>query len=169
MMSNAFILPSYFGTPIPTEIAASRYDSKGRQLSFVETEVQRLERMALVNASKARNSSPNERIHSPSPVSPFLDVYIYTCLQYIRSHSREWRMFLLRNFCSMIPRICRTKYRSFTPLRTYSSFQPHANRLPAHLTSRPTTNASDVPYLPYVKKTKKKKGEHSRHIPSSSI
>ncbi|KAF8797608.1 hypothetical protein BYT27DRAFT_7265614 [Phlegmacium glaucopus] len=54
-MSNTFILPSYFGTPFITDIPSSRYDSTGRQLSFVETEVQRLERMALVRASKRRS------------------------------------------------------------------------------------------------------------------
>lgn len=76
-MSNPSIFPSYFGTPLTTDIPSSRYDSKGRQLSFVETEVQRLERMALVNASKSRSSSPAQSRKQPSsPVSP-LCVYRY--------------------------------------------------------------------------------------------
>lgn len=67
-MSSAFILPSYFGTPVTTQIPGSKYDSKGRQLSFVETEVQRLERMALINASKSRSSSPSQSRQSNNSV-----------------------------------------------------------------------------------------------------
>lgn len=73
MVSNTFILPSYFGTPFATDIPCSKYDSKGRQLSFVETEVQRLERMALVNASKSRRSCP--KAQSSQPVSPWSLLY----------------------------------------------------------------------------------------------
>jgi hypothetical protein len=79
MVSNAFIFPSYFDTPFATDIPCSKYDSKGRQLSFVETEVQRLERMALVN-SKLRRSSPKARSRQPSflnPVSPCSHLYIH--------------------------------------------------------------------------------------------
>lgn len=68
MVSNTFTLPSYFGTPFATDIPCSKYDSKGRQLSFVETEVQRLERMALVNAKLRRSS--------PKTVSPCSHLYI---------------------------------------------------------------------------------------------
>lgn len=75
-MSNAFIFPSYFGTPLTTDIPGSRYDSKGRQLSFVETEVQRLERMALVNASKSRSSSPAQSRKQPSSAVSPLCVYM---------------------------------------------------------------------------------------------
>lgn len=76
MVSNTFIFPSYFGTPFATDIPCSKYDSKGRQLSFVETEVQRLERMALVNA-KLRRSSPKAPNRQPSfPVSPRSHLYI---------------------------------------------------------------------------------------------
>jgi hypothetical protein len=77
MVSNTFTLPSYFGTPFATDIPCSKYDSKGRQLSFVETEVQRLERMALVNA-KLRRSSPKPRSIQPSfTVSPCSHLYIH--------------------------------------------------------------------------------------------
>ena len=73
MVSNTFIFPSYFGTPFATDIPCSKYDSKGRQLSFVETEVQRLERMALVNAKlrRTQNSQPS------FPVSLRSHLYIH--------------------------------------------------------------------------------------------
>ena len=75
MVSNTFIFPSYFGTPFATDIPCSKYDSKGRQLSFVETEVQRLERMALVNASKSRRSWP--KVRSRQPVSLCSHLYMH--------------------------------------------------------------------------------------------
>lgn len=77
MVSNTFSFPSYFGTPFATDIPCSKYDSKGRQLSFVETEVQRLERMALVNAFKSRRSWLKARSRQPSfPVSLRSHLYI---------------------------------------------------------------------------------------------
>ena len=90
MMSNTFIFPSYFATPFTTDIPGSRYDTKGRQLGFVETEVQRLERMALVNASKLRSSSPRSQPSSPVSLCLFFTfIYIYT-RTHSGYHSRKW-------------------------------------------------------------------------------
>ncbi|KDR78377.1 hypothetical protein GALMADRAFT_245532 [Galerina marginata CBS 339.88] len=61
-MSNTLFLPSHFGASFLTTIPETRYDAKGRQLGFIESEVQRLERLAFLNASKSRSNSPN---HSP--------------------------------------------------------------------------------------------------------
>ncbi|PPR01673.1 hypothetical protein CVT24_001502 [Panaeolus cyanescens] len=55
-MSNQ--VPSHFGTPFVTTIPSPRFDSKGRQLGFVESDVQRLERLAFLNGSKSRTASP---------------------------------------------------------------------------------------------------------------
>ncbi|PPQ66148.1 hypothetical protein CVT26_010871 [Gymnopilus dilepis] len=63
-MSDSIFVPSYFGAPFITTIPESRYDAKGRQLGFVETDVQRLERLAFLNASKSRSASPSPN-HSP--------------------------------------------------------------------------------------------------------
>ena len=65
-MSSSFILPSHFGSPFLTTLPATRYDAKGRQLNFTESEVQRLERLAFVNASKSRSNSPVQGLLSPS-------------------------------------------------------------------------------------------------------
>ncbi|KAF8154103.1 hypothetical protein B0H34DRAFT_720335 [Crassisporium funariophilum] len=70
MSTSDLLLPSHFGIPFPTTISTIRYDSKGRQLGFIETEVQRLERLALINTSKSRSSSPiltHSASGSPSP------------------------------------------------------------------------------------------------------
>ncbi|KAF5314258.1 hypothetical protein D9619_011806 [Psilocybe cf. subviscida] len=58
-MSSTFLLPSHFGSSFITTIPVTRYDSKGRQMSFPESEVQRLERQAFINASRSRSSSPS--------------------------------------------------------------------------------------------------------------
>jgi len=63
-MLDNILVPSYFGSPFLTTIPETRYDAKGRQMSFIESEVQRLERMAFVNVSKSRNSTPSPN-HSP--------------------------------------------------------------------------------------------------------
>lgn len=65
-MSSSFLLPSHFGSPFLTTLPATRYDAKGRQLNFTESEVQRLERLAFVNASKSRSNSPVQGLISPS-------------------------------------------------------------------------------------------------------
>ncbi|KAF8901026.1 hypothetical protein CPB84DRAFT_1962187 [Gymnopilus junonius] len=58
-MSDNIFVPSYFGAPFITTIPETRYDARGRQLSFVESDVQRLERLAFMNASKSRSTSPS--------------------------------------------------------------------------------------------------------------
>jgi len=68
-MSTSF-LPSYFGAPFLTTISTTRYDSKGRQLGYEETEVQRLERLAFINASKSRNNSAAQSPTSSGTSSP---------------------------------------------------------------------------------------------------
>jgi len=68
-MSTSF-LPSHFGAPFLTTISTMRYDSKGRQLGYEETEVQRLERLAFINASKRlRTTDPAAQSPSSPPVS----------------------------------------------------------------------------------------------------
>lgn len=69
-MSSTFLLPTHFGAPFITTIPEVRYDSKGRQMSFVESDVQRLERLAFVNASRSRSNSPTQspRSGASSPV-----------------------------------------------------------------------------------------------------
>ncbi|KAF9054230.1 hypothetical protein BJ165DRAFT_1522774 [Panaeolus papilionaceus] len=62
-------LPSHFGTPFVTTIPSPRFDSKGRQLSFVESDVQRLERLAFLNGSQPRSASPASS-SSSVPQSP---------------------------------------------------------------------------------------------------
>ncbi|KJA13842.1 hypothetical protein HYPSUDRAFT_151089 [Hypholoma sublateritium FD-334 SS-4] len=78
-MSSSFLLPSHFGSPFITTLPTTRYDAKGRQLNFTESEVQRLERLAFVNASKSRSNSPVQGLVSPSasPVPSSASV-IYT-------------------------------------------------------------------------------------------
>jgi len=68
-MSTSF-LPSHFGAPFLTTISATRYDSKGRQLGYDETEVQRLERLAFINASKSRTNSAAQSPNSSGTSSP---------------------------------------------------------------------------------------------------
>jgi len=69
-MSNTLLFPSHFGAPFLTTIPDVRYDSKGRQLGFIESEVQRLERLAFVNASKSRSNSPSQSPRSSGASSP---------------------------------------------------------------------------------------------------
>ena len=67
------MVPSHFTFPFVTTIQSSRFDSRGRQLGFVESEVQRLERLAFANASKSQSASPTGSLtpsSSSSPVSP---------------------------------------------------------------------------------------------------
>jgi hypothetical protein len=68
-MSTLF-LPSHFGAPFQTTISTTRYDSKGRQLGYDETEVQRLERLAFINASKWRTNSAAQSPSSSGTSSP---------------------------------------------------------------------------------------------------
>ncbi|KAF8966932.1 hypothetical protein BDZ97DRAFT_1805981 [Flammula alnicola] len=75
-MSSSFLVPSHFGVPFLTTISDTKYDSRGRQMSFAETEVQRIERMAFVTASKSRSNSPtlspiSSGASSPVPVRLF--------------------------------------------------------------------------------------------------
>jgi hypothetical protein len=63
-------LPSHYGAPFLTTISAIRYDSKGRQLGYDETEVQRLERLAFINASKSRTNSAAQSPNSSGTSSP---------------------------------------------------------------------------------------------------
>ncbi|KAF9480282.1 hypothetical protein BDN70DRAFT_877784 [Pholiota conissans] len=71
MSTTSFLLPSHFDSPFLTTISDIKYDSKGRQMSYTETEVQRLERVAFINASKSRSSSPVDSLNSAnsSPTS----------------------------------------------------------------------------------------------------
>ncbi|KAH9476987.1 hypothetical protein JR316_0010903 [Psilocybe cubensis] len=69
-MSSNILLPSHFGAPFVTALPEVRYDSKGRQLGFVESDVQRLERIAFINASKSRSSSPTQSPRSSGASSP---------------------------------------------------------------------------------------------------
>ncbi|KAF9526008.1 hypothetical protein CPB83DRAFT_896474 [Crepidotus variabilis] len=61
-MSNS-VLPSNFASPFITTISSVRYDSRGRQMQFTESNVQRLERQAFVSAN-SNSGSP-----SSSPTS----------------------------------------------------------------------------------------------------
>jgi len=69
-MSNSIFIPSHFASPFITTIPNMQYDSKGRLLGFKESEVQRLERLAFVNATKSRSGSPTESPTSSAPSSP---------------------------------------------------------------------------------------------------
>jgi hypothetical protein len=69
-MANFPTVPSHFTFPFVTTIQSSRYDARGRQMGFVETEVQRLERLAFANASKSRSGSPTDSLTSSSSGSP---------------------------------------------------------------------------------------------------
>lgn len=71
-MSNPFSLPSYFTSPFVTTIPGSRYDSRGRQLNFEESNVQRRERLAFLNASKSAGTSPIQSPSSSSSGSPIV-------------------------------------------------------------------------------------------------
>jgi hypothetical protein len=73
IMANSPVLPSHFTYPFITTIQGSRYDTRGRQMHFIESEVQRLERLAFAKASKSCSSSPTGSFTSSSsgsPVSP---------------------------------------------------------------------------------------------------
>ncbi|CAA7262094.1 unnamed protein product [Cyclocybe aegerita] len=59
-MLNSTLLPTYFSSPLITTIPTIKYAANGRQMSFAETEVQRLERLAFANASKSRSGSPTQ-------------------------------------------------------------------------------------------------------------
>jgi hypothetical protein len=71
-MSNPFSLPSYLTSPFVTTIPGSRYDSRGRQLNFEESNVQRRERLAFANASKSAGTSPIQSPSSSSSGSPIV-------------------------------------------------------------------------------------------------
>ncbi|TFK37712.1 hypothetical protein BDQ12DRAFT_685148 [Crucibulum laeve] len=66
-------LPSSYGASIITYIPSTRYDAKGRQLQYAETETQRRERLAFLQQRKIRKSQ------SPtwSPLDP-LDIGFIT-------------------------------------------------------------------------------------------
>ncbi|KAJ3505734.1 hypothetical protein NLJ89_g7262 [Agrocybe chaxingu] len=59
-MLNSTLLPTYFNSPLITTIPSVKYAANGRQMSFAETEVQRLERLAFANASRSRSCSPTQ-------------------------------------------------------------------------------------------------------------
>ncbi|PPQ77887.1 hypothetical protein CVT25_015374 [Psilocybe cyanescens] len=69
-MSTNVLLPSHFGAPFITAIPEIRYDNKGRQMGFIESDVQRLERLAFVSASKSRSNSPTQSPRSSGASSP---------------------------------------------------------------------------------------------------
>jgi hypothetical protein len=69
-MANSPVLPSHFTYPFITTIQGSRYDTRGRQMHFIESEVQRLERLAFAKASKSCSSSPTGSFTSSSSGSP---------------------------------------------------------------------------------------------------
>ncbi|KAF4611648.1 hypothetical protein D9613_003826 [Agrocybe pediades] len=63
-------LPSHFGVPFVTTLPDAKFDGKGRMMAFVESDVQRLERLAFINASKSRSSSPVQSRSGASSPSP---------------------------------------------------------------------------------------------------
>jgi len=68
MTTSLTFLPSNFGAPVQTTNV--RYDTKGRQLSYAETEVQRLERLAFISAPRSRSGLPPQSASSSSTSSP---------------------------------------------------------------------------------------------------
>lgn len=193
MSSTSFLLPSHFGSPFLTTIANIQYDAKGRQMSYKETEVQRLERIAFINASKSRSSSPVDSLNSAnsSPTSP---VSYLSCLRYFAlliviysagnsSPSRmgtplnSWPIDWRQNSCSgrTTSRIHLTKNNSsyIPPQRTRSARLLSRSLLPQKfppLPSLPATGESALLFPPYRKRIRfppKRKCGHV--IPGSTV
>jgi hypothetical protein len=106
-MTNTPMVPSHFTFPFATTIQSSRYDSRGRQMGFIESEVQRLERLAFANASKSRTSSPTESHSSSSTGSPVSPPIFYMCHRPSRNlkpctRCSQWASFSFPNL-SMTP------------------------------------------------------------------